>query len=1739
MPSGRPANTFEKLQSKIEARKATLADPTITKETRSKSLKNLKKYHNRLALLVPNPLDDRIGLAPPALPPVRDPFGPSELAENTVEADEDTKISPATPEAPPVQAAPPVEEAPPPVKPTLLESVTAQVQEFVAPAPEEPPQPPKMVKIRRSRIVTQLPEKPTVVIPDTVIESPGCEKFYDPCTKEELADFVTLEKRVRTLKQQINIVPSGLYGLSNSTTNYDFLITVFINPEIALDDMVSFALQEGGNPGSDIFEVMSRLFVFFGGIKNVNLRKGGNYKFMKKIEGDSPEIYDDSVEALKYMKCKATRAMGISDITLVNVPEEMGVKKKVESTPSYCEVECDINTPDKIKTYLMSVKWYKKEKNAEHYDLEKLYTASQKITTDEQKPISIIVFLKSKKDFQIAHSRAYRQYVKEISDTFFGWEEDVKPFLQDIRREIFEFAQQKGITPEEAVIAQYLTSERKPSLLLQLHQDIIVKSICNSFDIANDKRYLIGVLPRGGKTFIAGGIIREYLNRKNPTNFNIFWITAAPNETKSQVQGELLDKFQDFADFDFIDVKTITEVAALKKRPHSVIFCSSQLLNLQTAGLARHRPFLESLLTGKDTFGLIFFDEAHKTGVGEKTKTEINAIITAYSATLPLIFLTATYYNILFDYQIQKDNTYIWDYTDVLNARKLATDSEQDEAIQNIRTRFNPTIVDEILKRRIANGDSYEIMSKAYIGFPDLYFLSADFQEEALQRFEEQNVYRPDAGFNIKTLFAIRRETTIEDIKTSDNKIRKDAYKIFENLTNPRNIISLLTPSAEPRPFDSGAEQVPEVVDESGEPLTKTDPELEPSILGRINKLSRDAGSRFRLDEHPTLLMFMPTGGTGSNIYYLLCAWASLLMQHKWWKEKYEVVCVVNDENISKDAKGATVAQLEVEGNDNIYIINKNPKANILALERKLHCSKQKGLVILAGEKLSMGISLPCTDVVFLFNDTKSPDDIIQKMYRGLTPSPGKIAAFVVDLNPVRTLAALYGYTRAANVTKNTASEILDIIYDTYSWDADIFEHNLSKGAEASPLTFQQRLQDLFNAAEKDPTNDYRITEDFGGFEKKLGENIRRQLDREFISKLSTQFTGKKMKDVGKRIGLTDDMKISLESGKLVVRRKIPLEDGDIPAEDGSEPPDQVLLVIDNFVESVTDFVKYLAITSNKNTFKEALEEYESNVINSEASSLQRNILKMVRSRTQVTGDIDDTVLSKLFITAVKDFSPIASESLFRQMRGKVDDKSLRKEKILQIIHRRLTPRQKQKKDFGEVFTPIELIEDMLSHLPKSDWSNPDLKWLDPANGIGNFPLVVFYKLDEGLKTWEPNEKKRRKHIIEKMLYMMELQSYNNRVAKNIFTSLCEGCVPNIWTTNTLKQTKENILEYFKIDRIDRVIGNPPFQDKQEADGKRGGGDSLYMDFVKLSINILENKGYLVFVHPPSWRKPEYNEGRKRSKNSGMFKLMAHDNQIEYLEIHGTQDGMRVFKAGTRYDFYILKKIEAHGHTTVKDINGETVEVYLRDFEFLPNFNIKNVLKLFPKRSDSQCELGIFDIKNHNYSNDACILYERSSYGSDKGWVSATESAEYKYPLIHSTNKDGVRYFYSNTKDKGMFGISKVIFGESGINDPVIDIDGKFGMTQGAMALIVKNKKDAESLITFLKSNYFKNIITACSWGGFRIDWRLFTYFRNDFWNINVNLDEKIIDFKEEPYSLPTSKKGGAQRFNKTRKNRK
>jgi len=287
----------------------------------------------------------------------------------------------------------------------------------------------------------------------------------------------------------------------------------------------------------------------------------------------------------------------------------------------------------------------------------------------------------------------------------------------------------------------------------------------------------------------------------------------------------------------------------------------------------------------------------------------------------------------------------------------------------------------------------------------------------------------------------------------------------------------------------------------------------------------------------------------------------------------------------------------------------------------------------------------------------------------------------------------------------------------------------------------------------------------------------------------------------------------------------------------------------------------------------------------------------------------------------------------------------------------------------------------------------------------------------------------------------------------------------------------------FDIKTFDIIIGNPPFNASQEASGKKGGGDSLWPDFVEKSLSLLNPKGYLVFVHPSAWRKPD----KKDSDDSTLFKKMSRECQIEYLEIHSKPDGLKMFGVQTRYDWYILKNVPCFKKTTIKDETGKIQNIDLRKWDFLPNCYYGEVNRL---------------LSNKNPLN---VIYSRNQFGTDKDWTKETESKEYKYPLIHSTPIGEPRFYWTNTKtppvknEVEMFGQKKVVFGESGMNEVILDIDGKYGMTQGAIGLEIENKKQGILYKKALESEGFERILKALNFGNFRIDWRIFLYFRKDF----------------------------------------
>lgn len=222
---------------------------------------------------------------------------------------------------------------------------------------------------------------------------------------------------------------------------------------------------------------------------------------------------------------------------------------------------------------------------------------------------------------------------------------------------------------------------------------------------------------------------------------------------------------------------------------------------------------------------------------------------------------------------------------------------------------------------------------------------------------------------------------------------------------------------------------------------------------------------------------------------------------------------------------------------------------------------------------------------------------------------------------------------------------------------------------------------------------------------------------------------------------------------------------------------------------------------------------------------------------------------------------------------------------LTSILRKYVKVSEVEKKKFGEVMTPLELVAEMLKTLPKEVWSNPNLKWLDPCNGTGTFLSMVVLALMKGLAEWEPDENKRYKHILENMVYACELQP------KNMFLWMM-GISPhgehtlNIYTGSFLDEGfDKHMKEVWDLDKFDLIIGNPPYQ---EADGSGGNGSSaipIYNLFIEKSLLQSDN---LLMITPSRW----FTGGKGLDKFRNM---MLNRNDIRLIR-HFDGNGDNVFK---------------------------------------------------------------------------------------------------------------------------------------------------------------------------------------------------------------------------------------------------
>ena len=412
-----------------------------------------------------------------------------------------------------------------------------------------------------------------------------------------------------------------------------------------------------------------------------------------------------------------------------------------------------------------------------------------------------------------------------------------------------------------------------------------------------------------------------------------------------------------------------------------------------------------------------------------------------------------------------------------------------------------------------------------------------------------------------------------------------------------------------------------------------------------------------------------------------------------------------------------------------------------------------------------------------------------------------------------------------------------------------------------------------------------------------------------------------------------------------------------------------------------------------------------------------------------------------------------------------------------------ITSSTAEKNNYEEYPTPPKLVDQIINKLPTDLFTKPH-KFFEPTCGKGNILLGIFDRLFINLECYCSDPIDRCRIIMENCLYFSDINRNNilivNEILHNHAQNYCGIRLDyklNYYCGNTLEI---DIHELWNIEQFDCIISNPPFTVQQNNVSKRGGGNSLWKKFLLKSINEwLISDGYLSMIHPNGWRKP-CSPG---SKYNGIFKLLTQDNQLIYLNMNDGKECTKIFNCKTNFDWYVLHKREKYKSTDINDWKQNNINIDMSLWEFLPNYNIDKISKLIGGINDEKCN----------------ILYDRSKYGGEQKWTSSKQDDVFIYKIVHNTSKKGVTFHYSSRNDNGHFGIPKVIFGDSGIHNSVLDINGEYGMTHHSMG-IVDSKENLPMIKKAIDSPNFKDILKYCSWSTYQIDWRLFLYFKKDFW---------------------------------------
>ena len=185
-------------------------------------------------------------------------------------------------------------------------------------------------------------------------------------------------------------------------------------------------------------------------------------------------------------------------------------------------------------------------------------------------------------------------------------------------------------------------------------------------------------------------------------------------------------------------------------------------------------------------------------------------------------------------------------------------------------------------------------------------------------------------------------------------------------------------------------------------------------------------------------------------------------------------------------------------------------------------------------------------------------------------------------------------------------------------------------------------------------------------------------------------------------------------------------------------------------------------------------------------------------------------------------------------------------------------------------------------------------------------------------------------------------------------------------------------------------------------------------------------------------------------------------------------------KVSIGVDLYIVSNQTPSRPTFVIDAMGVASVLDLSKWEFMPNYDLSEIEPILTSE-----EGGIKVIYN-------------SFYDSRK--ISQEKRGGFIHPVVHTMTQKGLGIRYTDTPTKGHFGVPKVLLNKNEQQYPVNDFEGKYGMSELTFGIPISSKEEGDAIVAAINTDRFKEIIKATKWSTFQTEYKMFKYFKPDFY---------------------------------------